>query len=40
MLSEMRYLSVREGFTNAKVHKRMRSKDLFDYEKDLICPKT
>ncbi len=40
MLSKMRYLSVREGFTNAKVHKRMQNKELFDDEKGLMCPKT
>lgn len=40
MLSEMRYLSEREGFTNTKVHKRMQNKELFGDKKGLICPKT
>lgn len=33
MLSEMRYLSEREGFTNANVHKRMQNKELFGDKK-------
>lgn len=35
----MCYLSVREGFTNTKVHKRMQNKELFDDEKGLTCKK-
>lgn len=30
MLSKMRYLLLREGFTNTKVHKRMQNKNFFN----------
>lgn len=40
MLSEMRYLSEREGFANAKVYKNIQNKELFVDKKGLICPKT
>ena len=35
----MCYLSIREGFTNAKVRKRMQIKELFNDEKCLIVSK-
>lgn len=40
MLNEMRYLSEREGFANAKVCKSIQNKELFVNKKCLICPKT
>lgn len=40
MLSKMRYLLVREGFTNAKVRKRMQNKEFSSNENVMECPKT
>lgn len=40
MLSKMRYLLLREGFTGAKVHKRMQNKEFFNDKNAFVGQKT
>lgn len=40
VLSKMRYLLQREGFTNAKVRKRIQNKEFSSNKNALKCPKT